>query len=416
MERRRIAMAGRRGKGWIALAACAVLACLLAGAVFGQSASEYPSITVTSTKYEPYPAEPGAYLDVWVKLENQGLQDARDVVLEFVPSYPFQEIEGETYSYDLGSLSYGVDVVKKFTVLVDPRAVEGTNKFKVRYSVDGGPWVEKSLGIEVRRSEAILWIRRVSTSPGYIPPGGTGRVFITIENTADSLARDVTVSLDLSRGDLPFAHIGGVAEKRQKYLNGGDTATISFDILVDPEAEPGVYKVPVTLEYTNVGGATYSLSDIVSIIVSGEPELDVRIENENPLVAGTPGELQVKIVNRGLIPVKLLNVKVLPGEGYEILPPAEDYIGNLDSDDYETSTFRIHITSSGGTISVPVVLEYKDALNKDYNETRRLEVRVFTPEELSRYGYSTERSYAWPVLLVVIAGGVVLWWLRRERE
>ena len=44
---------------------------------------------VVSTKYEPYPAEPGEYFDLWLKVRNIGNVEAPDFKFTLKPNYPF---------------------------------------------------------------------------------------------------------------------------------------------------------------------------------------------------------------------------------------------------------------------------------------------------------------------------------------
>ena len=48
-----------------------------------------PSIQVSLLKYSPFPAEPGNYVTVTLKIENTGSVDANNVKLKFLPEYPF---------------------------------------------------------------------------------------------------------------------------------------------------------------------------------------------------------------------------------------------------------------------------------------------------------------------------------------
>ena len=54
-------------------------------------------------------------------------------------------------------------------------------------------------------------------------------------------------------------------------------------------------------------------------------------------------------------------------EKYEIVSPAEVYVGNIDSDDYETADFKISLNKvKEKEVILPLSLEYKDANNNEY--------------------------------------------------
>jgi len=49
----------------------------------------FSDFTIVSTIYEPYPAEPGQYIDLYIKVENRGTKPAADTAFELLPKYPF---------------------------------------------------------------------------------------------------------------------------------------------------------------------------------------------------------------------------------------------------------------------------------------------------------------------------------------
>ena len=52
-----------------------------------------PSLQVSLSKYEPYPASPGDTVKVWLLVQNTAPDSTKDVaknvVVELVPEYPF---------------------------------------------------------------------------------------------------------------------------------------------------------------------------------------------------------------------------------------------------------------------------------------------------------------------------------------
>ena len=72
-----------------------------------------------------------------------------------------------------------------------------------------------------------------------------------------------------------------------------------------------------------------------------------------------------------LIDIKFLNVKLDKAEGYKVLSPYEVYIGNIDSDDYETADFKINVDkASKEKVILPLTIEYNDANNQEYTNAR----------------------------------------------
>src|SRR3989338_7187239 len=55
-------------------------------------------IEVTLINQEPDPAEPGKYVDIRFKLDNNGSDEARNVDIEILPQYPFSLDPGKERS------------------------------------------------------------------------------------------------------------------------------------------------------------------------------------------------------------------------------------------------------------------------------------------------------------------------------
>jgi len=63
------------------------------------------ALTAKLMKYDPYPANAGEYVTVWIKIENPGLgSPSEDVQLRVVPEYPFSLEPGETGLEEIGKL------------------------------------------------------------------------------------------------------------------------------------------------------------------------------------------------------------------------------------------------------------------------------------------------------------------------
>src|SRR5665648_199482 len=98
-------------------------------AVSASSAEEVLSINVI--KYDPYPAEPGSSVDVWIRVENIGTVDASNVRIQAYPKYPFTLMDdGVKFA---GTILKGEQVDYKYTLQVAENAVYGTNEISIGY-------------------------------------------------------------------------------------------------------------------------------------------------------------------------------------------------------------------------------------------------------------------------------------------
>ncbi|MCH9029299.1 MAG: hypothetical protein IH819_06710 [Bacteroidetes bacterium] len=174
----------------------------------------------------PDPVNPGEYVEVRWKVVNNGTEDAKNVVFEIVPEYPFSLDPGVSATKDLINV-WGLQKGKEGVILyyklrVDKDAVEGDADLRLRYRItdaSGSFLVEpEEFTIRIQTIDAALGITSVTTEPKTIVPGEESKIIIELTNLADSIMEDITLKLDLSSDDTPIAPTGGSTEKRVRYL------------------------------------------------------------------------------------------------------------------------------------------------------------------------------------------------------
>ena len=104
-----------------------VLSSMMISAVeINYSVSSYDDVEVSSMKYEPYPANPGEYFDLWVKVYVGSSKYAK---VEFVENYPFSLDNDDDLVQEFDSSG---DYLLHYTVRVDEDAVEGVNELELK--------------------------------------------------------------------------------------------------------------------------------------------------------------------------------------------------------------------------------------------------------------------------------------------
>jgi len=330
-------------------------------------------LTASVAKYEPLPAEPGNFMTVYIKLENIGNKDAKDAVIEIMPEFPFN-IDPAAAKKEIGILGSQTDFVQDFRVRVDDNAISGINRLKIRYTTNSnsGLWIEQDLNIRVQSIGSDIQITSVTTEPEELVPGETGKLRIRIKNDAASTMRDIKLNLDL--GDTttttyPFIPVGTTSQQRIGSLPPGQSSEFVYEIRPYPDALSKLYKIPLTLTYTDNQETEYTKTDLVGIIVNSKPDLDVVIDDFR-----NDGTVIFKIINKGLTNAKLLSLELLKNDDYSLVSQSsEEYIGDLDSDDFDTADFQINLLKPKS--SLPVKISYRDANNKLYEENFNLEVK-----------------------------------------
>ena len=91
------------------------------------TASGYGDIQINSLKYEPYPANPGEYVDVWIKAKIGA--SVKYASFELIEEFPFS-LDNDKEAIKEYS-NFAGDIVMHYKVRIDKDAVEGTNDLKI---------------------------------------------------------------------------------------------------------------------------------------------------------------------------------------------------------------------------------------------------------------------------------------------
>jgi hypothetical protein len=375
-------------------------------------------MTVSLSKYEPYPASPGQTVKVWLLVKNIGNTDLKDVTIEAIPQSPFTPYNQESKK-TIEILGAYKDYLIDFNLKVDSDAVEGYNNLKIRYGFTGGAIQEKNIEIYVQTKDATLTIEDVIVNPGEISPGSDGTLTLVVRNDAPTAMTDLNMKLQLQAiigstiVDLPFAPIDSSAEKRIFMLEPGKSAQFTYNLRVYPDAVSKVYKIPFTLTYYDGLGNEKEKSDYIGIIVNGVPDMSTVIDKTDLTMQNRNGMISLKVINKGVSDIKFLNVILEDTSDYDILSNSRNvYVGNLVSDDYQTIEYRLNILSKEDKILFPVTLQYRDSNNKYYEEKINVEFLMIDGKKLNPGKGIGGYSWITIILLLLVVGG--FWYYRRK--
>ena len=354
---------------------------------------------------QPDPAAPGDVVEVRWKLENQGSVSLNNVTVELILEYPFSIYPGYKKVQTFGSISplqRGENsVMVYYKLLVDRTAAAGDYKIKVRYMPDipskGYAWSTQTFTLRVQERESVISIENITTEPSDIAPGGKSVLKLTLNNRMNSFLKNIKVKLDLRTAvttastytisELPFTPIGSTNEEIVEYLPGQGTADVTFTLMADPNAESKVYRVPITISYSDELGRNFTQSNIIGLVIGQKPELFASIDETDIYTSGKTGKIVVKFVNRGANSVKFLNVELTENKNVKTIGKNDIYIGKIDSDDYETAEFKVYLGRvRGNSVNIPLHITYKDDNNFDYEEDLNVKMNLYSSFEAKRYG------------------------------
>ncbi len=370
---------------------------------------DFPDILVTFSSQTPDPVEPGQTATLKFKIENEGVQTHSDVIVRLLPNFPFT-LYGDSAEKNIGKLrgsATGADaVIVEFKVKVDEAAVEGDTEIELEIEVSDGKttYTNDEFMIDIQTHDAVLDFTSISTEPEQISPGQTAKLRISVKNYADSLLKDIKFTLNMGGDDLPLAPYQSSSQRRIAQLQTNNQLPLSFQVIADPDAVPGLYKIPLNVTYNDEKGNSYSLNDVVAVLIGDKPAVKAYIKKSTVLQSGKPGKITIELANKGTTDVKFADLSMLPTDDFELISTTNYiYLGDIDSDDTESEEFEVFVNKGVEKLTVPIQLTYNDANNKPFQERFDLELQLYSSKQLKRYGV-IQVSYSWVYALIVVIG------------
>ncbi|MHC1625540.1 MAG: COG1361 family protein [Methermicoccaceae archaeon] len=204
---------------------------------------------VTLVNQDPYPADPGGYVDLVFKVENWGVENAEDVIVELEPEYPFSVDPGTDTVRELGTVGCTQKdeddeyILLKYKVRVAEDAIDGESEIKLKYSyVSDDTWDSYILKEEITISDP-------KTDFEVILQDITGNdATLAIANTGDTSAYSVIVSIPKQDG----FRVLGTSDNIIGTLDAGDYTLMSFEVVQSNSTEDTGLTVEVA--YTDTLG------------------------------------------------------------------------------------------------------------------------------------------------------------------
>ncbi|MBW2971564.1 COG1361 S-layer family protein [Candidatus Woesearchaeota archaeon] len=434
-----------KSKRYGIILAAALALMLLGTAVLADSVTYVSgaSIRVSMISQDPDPVGPGEYVELRWMVTNYGSKPLEDVEFMLVEDYPFQLLGTSDGTKSLGTIQghqKGEEgVILYYRVRIDEDTSEGVNKLYLKYRYKGmEDWAELDyFEVRVRSVDAAVVIDDVLLEPSRIAPGSTGKLNIKLKNLADSLMKDVNIKLDLTLETiprsatgaessilfdaLPFAPTSSASEKRITSIKPGGTAIVSYNLMVYPDATSRVYKLPVILTYKDEVDTEFEKEDLVGVVVGALPDVYVVIDSSDLIAGKKTGTVSFKFVNKGVTDIKFLDVMLKETEEYKIISSDEEYIGNIDSDDFESVEFSVYLNNNGDaknghSISFPVHIDFKDANNVDYSKDITLEYQIRTAAEKGEAQSRSAVLIVLAIVIIVVGWFGYRWWDKRRKR
>jgi hypothetical protein len=246
-------------------------------------------------------------------------------------------------------------------------------------------------------------------------PGEEMHIEIGLRNNGDEDVEDVSVFLDLK--DVPFAPFDSSSEFGIDKIKEDKLKFAEFDLIALNDANSQTYKIPVQISYNDEGEIKIKNS-LISIDVHSEPVLGVSLE-EGLLLKGNNNEVAIKIINKGLSDIKFLEVEIEDSNKFELISPNNIYVGDLDSDDFDSVNFKVFFDNDvSDKVKFIVNLNYKDSFNNEYEKEFEVKLKVYSRNNAIDVGLIEKSQVSQIITIIIIL--IVIWfiyrWWRRRRK
>ncbi len=379
------------------------------------SSSSSSTLRVDVLKYEPYPAEIGAYVSVWVKVENFASGDAEDVSIMLEPEYPLSLDSKNNAVQNFGELPPDRSAIHEYRLYVDENAKAGTADFDVSYraSEDFG-WQKESFEIRVGsttfESKGTVELENLIAEPIVFIPGDKGSISFTLTNTAQTNTITIDDQIYDTYARVQSATLTGTdmititsdPYEGKGVLGPGDSVQISYNIEVSDAIEDGTY----FLDLAMIGNShSFNNNWMIHLVVDSSsirviPSKSLELQNGE-------GTLEFDVAN--IHPNTLSSVSVmLEAEGIDFFP-REYFVGSMDSDELFTIEIdaKAEDVSATEPVNVTIFIDYRNGLN---GHEEVIEMQTLTFEQVQE----ENSNAALAILLILGIIGAVAFYVYRK--
>jgi hypothetical protein len=311
--------------------------------------------------------EPGEESILFLTFSNPTREDIYNIEINVLPG---KYIETEKTHIKLESLPSATSQTTSLKFMINKNAKPTISHIGLEiiyYQTSDHSKKNMEITIPLKISgKPILKIEKVEFDK-ELKPGETVRLSFVLKNYG-LLAKDVRISLNQT------FFVCKECEKIIKKLE--DSKEVEFEITVNPEISPNTYLIPISISFWDSAKSNeYNEKKFIGVKVMGTKNLIVTLENFY-----VKDYLTVKISNGGSETVKFLRVRF---ESDANITPEEIYIGNLDSDDYDSE--KLSVSGLPGEHKLKVLLSYEDIFGNFFEEEKELKFVILGEEEKRDY-------------------------------
>lgn len=314
---------------------------IAARAASSKSISSDSVLQLVLLNQDPYPAKAGDTFDVWLRIQNPGGKEARDIVVEFEPQFPFGLVEGQPQDQEIPILpNFPEDANFKtfrYTLKTDKDAVEGLHelKFQARHEgMDPDSWIHYSFNVDVSTKE---YAQIISIDKSKLTPGNETPFTFTIHNVGAAPLKNLIFTWEDPQGVvLPVKTDNS---RYIRFLDVGQSSPQTFTVAANGNANPGLYKLNLHLQYDiiskNGSSQKESVDTATGVLVGGKTDFDIAFSESSQ------GKTSLSISNIGANSASSVTITIPKQEGFSVEGSNSAIIGNLNKGDYTLASFSL---------------------------------------------------------------------------
>ena len=311
------------------------------------------TIDIETAYTDPYPVEPGQNFVLSLQVTNKGNEKVGKVDVDLDPHYPFTVLENARKSVnDLDS--WGKKIIE-YDLFVDSSVI--STLYEIPVNVIYGSLSTATQNVQVR-VQGTPQFEILDVKTNEINPGDRETLNVQIQNVGTGTAKRLRTTFTSSSDDIVPIFSGGSV-----YINefkGGEKQWIKFDILVDQDAEYGVYAGTITSNYNDESGTAHTNTYDIGILVSGQPRFDV-LKSE---IDVKDKELEVEVINSGT--AKGIAIKSELWINSKLFDT--DYVTQVKMDKKTNLKFNLPKKATSGVVK----LHYRGPDNKEYTQKENI--------------------------------------------
>jgi hypothetical protein len=133
-----------------------------------------------------------------------------------------------------------------------------------------------------------------------------------------------------------------------KYLEPNQSVTVSYSVMADVNADPGLYTLGVNLNFEDYESTNKSIQTTAGLFVGGATDFDASFSESSQ------GEVSLSLANVGNNIAYAVKVSIPEQDGYKVSGSSSTIVGNLEKGDYTIASFSVASNQAqGGSAGTP---------------------------------------------------------------